>query len=92
MNVKNFIAGGIVGGIVDFLLGWVFYAKLFKDYFPSSESMDMTFIYLGCMAFGFFVSYLFSSLSSVSNVTTGLTHGALVGFFSSLCKLIYVFE
>ncbi|MES2543536.1 MAG: hypothetical protein V4548_01530 [Bacteroidota bacterium] len=89
MNVKNFIVGGIVGGIIDFLLGWVFYVKLFQDFFPPSEGMNMTFIFLGCMAFGFFVSYLFSSLSAVSNVTTGLTHGALIGFFHSLVSNLF---
>jgi hypothetical protein len=34
MNVKNFIIGGIVGGIVNFLLGWIIYGMLLKDFFP----------------------------------------------------------
>ncbi len=41
MNVKNFIVGGIVGGIVDFLLGWLFYGMLFKDIFPESPDMKI---------------------------------------------------
>ena len=37
MNVKNVSVSGLVGGIVNFLLGWLFYGMLFKDSFPQPE-------------------------------------------------------
>ena len=37
MKTKNFLGSGVAGGITNFLLGWVFYGTLFKDYFPAPE-------------------------------------------------------
>ena len=33
MNTKKFLIGAIVGGIVYFLLGYLFYGKLLSDFF-----------------------------------------------------------
>jgi hypothetical protein len=75
MNVKNFLIGGIVGGIVDFLLGWVVYGMLLKDTFPKPEGAgaeNMMFIFLGCMSFGFLISYVFSQGEGISNMAAGI--------------------
>lgn len=86
MNVKNFIVGGIVGGIVNYLLGWLFWGILFKDFFPPHDEnqMNMLFIFLGCMTFGFFISYIFNKWASISNAMTGLRAGAVIGLFLGL--------
>ena len=85
MNLKNFIVGGIVGGIIDWLLGFVFYGKLFKDTFPMDEStMNMCMITCGCFTVGFFVSYLFNGLTSISGASAGLKAGAIIGLFQGL--------
>ncbi len=85
MNVKNFIVGGIVGGIVDWILGWVFYGMLFKDTFPMDQnSMNMGMISCGCFAVGFFISYLFSGLTTVSGMAAGFKAGAVIGLFQGL--------
>jgi hypothetical protein len=84
MNVKNFIVGGIVGGIVDFLLGWLFYGILFKDTFPESPDMKLEYIFLGCMTFGFFVSFIFTRWAGITDLVTGLKAGAIIGVFNSL--------
>ncbi|MES2806041.1 MAG: hypothetical protein V4652_10800 [Bacteroidota bacterium] len=84
MNVKNFLVSGIVGGIVEFLLGWLFYGILFKNSFPTNGNENMLFIFLGCMTFGFFVSYIFTKWAGISNVATGLKAGAVIGLFMSL--------
>lgn len=83
MKIKNFLAAGIVGGIVDFLLGWLFYGILFKDHF-SGEPANMLFIALGCMTFGFFLSYIFIKWASISNFITGAKAGAVMGLFIGL--------
>ncbi len=92
MNVKNFIVGGIVGGIVDFLLGWLFYGMLFKDIFPESPDMKIEYIFLGCMTFGFFVSFIFTRWAGISNLVTGLKAGAIIGFFSSLYMNFFMYS
>jgi hypothetical protein len=84
MNVKNFLVSGIVGGIVQFLLGWLFYAILFKNSFPTDGNENMVFIFLGCMTFGFFVSYIFTKWAGISNVATGFKAGAVIGLFMAL--------
>ncbi len=38
MKAKNFLISGIVGGIVMFFLGWLFYVILFKDFFPPNPN------------------------------------------------------
>ena len=84
MNLKNFIIGGIIGGIVDWLLGWLFYGIIFKDTFPNGDSMNMMMITLGCFTVGFFISYIFVKWAGISNITTGLKAGAVIGIFMGL--------
>lgn len=85
MNVKNFIVGGIVGGIVDYLLGWLLWGILFKDMFPGDESqMNMLFIFLGCMSFGFFMSFVFTQWASISTAVGGAKGGAIFSLFLAL--------
>ena len=84
MNVKNFLVSGIVGGIIYFLLGWLLYGILFKDAFQTTGNENMLFIFLGCMTFGFFVSYIFIKWAGISNVVTGFMSGAVIGLFFGL--------
>lgn len=86
MKTKNFLVAGIVGGIVDFLLGWLFYGILFVDVFPQPEqsSQTMIFIFLGCMTFGLFVSYVYTQWAQISTLATGIKAGAIIGLFMGL--------
>lgn len=92
MNLKNFFIAGIVGGIVDFLLGWVFYGMLFKELYPQNENTNLLFIFLGCMTFGFFISYIFTKWAAISNAVTGLKAGAAIGFFTSLSMNFFMYS
>ena len=87
MNVKNFIVGGIVGGIVDFLMGWLVYGMLLKETLPKPEGTgpeNMLFIFLGCMAFGFLISYVFSQGEGISNVSAGIKMAIGIALFMGL--------
>lgn len=88
MNAKNFIVGGIVGGIVNFLLGWLVWGKLLKDTFPkdpcAGPTENMLFIFLGCMCYGFLISWIFSQGEGISNLTAGVKMAAGVAAFMSL--------
>ncbi|WP_299114510.1 hypothetical protein [uncultured Winogradskyella sp.] len=86
MNTKSFIIAGLVGGIVDWLLGWLFYGIIFADKFPQpdAESNAMIYITLGCLAFGFFISYIYNKWANISTFGTGLKAGAIIGLFMGL--------
>jgi len=92
MNLKNFIAGGILGGLTDFLLGWVFYGMLFKDIYPENENTNLTFIFLGCMTFGFLMSYIFTKWAGITIPMTGLTAGAIIGFLNGLSMNFFMYS
>ncbi|GAA4961383.1 hypothetical protein [Algibacter aquimarinus] len=83
MKTKNFLIAGIVGGIVDFLLGWLFYGIIFLDTFPQPEesSETMLFIFLGCLTFGLFVSYIYTQWAQISTFATGVKAGVIIGLF-----------
>ena len=86
MKTKNFLAAGIIGGIVDFLLGWLFYGIIFINTFPQPKESSQTviFIFLGCLTFGLFVSYIYTQWAQISTATTGAKAGAIIGLFVGL--------
>ncbi len=89
MNVKNFIVGGIVGGIVDFLMGWLIWGILLKETFPAPEGSgpeNIMFIFLGCMSFGFMLSYIFAQGETVLKCVPGIKFAVGVALFMSLAN------
>ncbi|MCF7561353.1 DUF1761 family protein [Sabulilitoribacter multivorans] len=86
MKTKSFLIAGVVGGIADFLLGWLFYGMIFKNTFPQPDenSQAMLFIFLGCLTFGLFVSYIFTQWAQISTAVTGAKAGAIIGLFVGL--------
>ncbi|MGC6431010.1 MAG: DUF1761 family protein [Jejuia sp.] len=86
METKNFLVSGIVGGIVDYLLGWLFYGILFANVFPQPEESGSTLIYifLGCMTFGLFMSYIYNHWAQIATAATGAKAGAIIGLFMGL--------
>jgi hypothetical protein len=92
MNVKNFLASGIIGGIVDFLLGWVFYGMLFKDIYPETPNMKLEFIFLGCITFGLLVSYIFTKWAGITSPVTGIIAGAIIGFINGLSMNFFMYS
>lgn len=92
MNLKNFIVAGIVGGIVNFLLGWLFYGLMFKDIYPQNEAENLLFIFLGCMTNGMFISYIFTKWAGITNPITGAKAGAVIGLFTSLSMNFFMYS
>ena len=94
MNTKKFLIGGIVGGVVYFLLGWLFYGHLLAQYFQGHPGSTATgvdrvmdqFIWwaliLGNLLSGFLLAYVFSK-SGVSSLSSGLITGGILGFLMS---------
>ena len=68
MNTKNFLIGGLVGGVVYFLLGWLFYGNLMHQYFADHpgtatnvdrvmDQFEWWALGLGNLLFGFLLAY-----------------------------------
>jgi len=92
MKTKNFLISGVVGGLVNFFLGWIFYAMLFKDFFPQPEenNMNMAMIFLGCLVYGLFMAYVFTKWAGITLAKTGATAGAIFGFFFALSVNLFM--
>jgi len=87
MNSQKFIVGGIVGGILYFLLGWVIYGMLLKDFMSSNVASgtmradsDMIWwaLIVGNLAMGFLLAYV------IGKGTVSASSGAGVGFVLGL--------
>jgi len=92
MNVKIFLVSGVIAGIINFLLGWVFYGMLFKDIYPEGENMNLLFTFLGCITYGLFIAYVFIKWAGITNPTIGIKAGAAIGFFTSLSMNLYMYS
>jgi len=88
MNSQKFIVAGIAGGIVNFLLGWLIYGMLLKDFMASNTAAgimrgdsDMIWwaLIVGNLSFGFLLAYVIGKSSAVS-----AGQGAGVGFVVGL--------
>ncbi len=87
MKTKNFLISGIVGGIVYFLLGWLFYGILFKDFVPqppNEGAENMVLIFLGSITFGLFLAYIYTKWGQIATAATGAKAGAVIGLFLGL--------
>ena len=89
--MKNFIICGIVGGIADFLLGWVFYGMLFRDYFGGAEP-NLGLIAGGCFSFGFLMSYIYTGLAGIASAMRGMKAGAGIGLFTGLMSNFFMWS
>ena len=93
MNTKKFLIGGVVGGIIYFLLGYLFYGNLLSDFFQKNagtatgvdRAMDQ-FVWwsliLGNILGGCLLAYVFIK-SNVNSVSSGLVTGAVIGLLSA---------
>ena len=68
MDIKKWVIGGITGGILYFLLGWLIYGMLLMDFMNnhsgsagnvSRTEPDMLYLAIGNLAMGFMLAYVF---------------------------------
>jgi hypothetical protein len=92
MKFKNFFIAGIVGGIANFLLGWLFYGILFKDFLPQVDESSMRYdlLFLGCLIFSLFIAFIFTKWAEITQAATGAKAGAIFGFFYSLSVNLFM--
>ena len=92
MNTKKIFIGGIVGGVLYFLLGYLFYGVLLTQYFKDHagsviadkpmEQIIWWALILGNLFSGFLLAYVFSK-SGVATLSSGLITGGLLGLLMS---------
>ena len=105
MNTRNFIVGGLAGGILMFLLGWLFFGVLFMDFmqnhsrqhtgvFRSEADMVWEALIAGNLFYGFLLSFVIQKSGS-RGLIAGAVTGALIGFLMNAtvdCMLYAQFD
>jgi hypothetical protein len=91
MNTKTFLIAGLVGGITNWLLGWLFYGILPEDFFtqPKDSVKTMVSILAGCLTVGLFISYIFNRWAKISTAKTGAKAGFIIGVFMGLIANLF---
>lgn len=94
MNTQKFLIGGIVGGIVNFFLGYLIYGKLLMDFMKKNagtasgvdraeDQMVWWGLIVGNLALGFLVSYVLAR-TNTRTLGGGFVTGAILGLFMSV--------
>ena len=92
MNSQKFIVGGIAGGIVNFILGWLVYGMLLRDFMASNASSgimradsDMIWwaLIVGNLCVGFLLAYVIGK-GGAASAAKGAAVGFVVGLLVSL--------
>ena len=85
MNAKKLLAGGIVGGITYFLLGWIVYGMLLHDVFPKPPGEEnLIHIFIGSMCYGFLFGWIFQLSEGIEKCVPGIIAGIGIGLFAAL--------
>jgi len=88
MKTSKIFLGGIVGGIVFFLLGWLIYGMLLMDFAMANfnqcmnrpmADMIMWAIALSNFALGFLLAFVFK-WANINTITSGTKVAATIGF------------
>ena len=90
---KKILIGGIAGGILFFLLGWLVYGILLMDYMShhaglkanvnrSDADLQMIYIFAGSVLQGILLAYVLVR-TNVTTLSGGFITGAIVGFLIS---------
>ena len=94
MNTSKFIVGGLIGGVLFFLLGWLIYGMLLMDFMTQHMSAAAASVMrpeaewpwwamiTGNFGLGFLLSFVINK-SNVASVSNGAVTGAVVMFLMS---------
>lgn len=88
MDIKKFLIGGIIGGILLFLIGWLVYGILLSDFMKTHPGtaqgvdraeMNMMYLVFGNLLMGFLLTYIFLK-ANVNTLSGGLVTAGIIGF------------
>ena len=92
MNIKKLFIGGITGGVLFFLLGWVIYGMLLMDFMKSHTGVagniskpepDFLYLIIGNLAMGFLIAYIFIK-ANITSLGTGFVTGGVIGLLMAV--------
>ena len=92
MDIKKLLMGGIAGGILFFLLGWVIYGMLLMNFMNSHPGAagniaraqpDFLYLVIGNLAMGFLMAYIFIK-ANVNSLGSGLVTAAVIGLLMAV--------
>lgn len=95
MNINKIILGGLIGGVVALILGFVFYGVLLTDFFSSNagsatgvmradDEMLWGPMIIGHVAWGVLFAYIFERWANISTFVGGAKAGAVIAVLVSL--------
>jgi hypothetical protein len=90
MNAKDRIIATVVGFVVLFLLGWLFYGMLLMDFYSSNmgsalnvyrsdSKMIWWALIVGNICQAYLLVYIFGNWAKISSFSEGLKAGAIIG-------------
>ena len=89
MNMKRLLIGSIAGGVVMYIVGYVFWGMIFADFFADNagsaegvprETVIIWAAALGTLFYAALVTMTIEARSGATSVVDGLKAGAIVGF------------
>ena len=92
MNWGKTLLAALVGGIIQFFLGWAIYGIALESTFAPSEEMAkcimkpfvMWAMIVSCLAWGFMFAYIFAKWAGIKTFGTGAVAGAIIAALVSL--------
>lgn len=92
MNTKSFFLSGIVGAIVYFLLGCLFYGVLFPEIHGTNVEPCLLMIFLGCLFMSLLVSFIYNRWANITTFSTGLKAGFVIGLLYTLSMNFFMYS
>ncbi|NNJ56027.1 MAG: hypothetical protein HKP14_07835, partial [Bacteroidia bacterium] len=86
---KNLIIGGIVGGLVYFLLRWFIFGVVISSEYPSPEGPGIISILLGSLTLGILITFLFQKYKQITTPLTAFRAGLKLGVFFGLMNIFF---
>ncbi len=92
MNIKKLVMGGIAGGVLFFLLGWLIYGMLLMNFMNghpgaagniSRVEPDFMYLIIGNLAMGFLMAYIFSK-AGINSLSSGFITGGFIGLLMAV--------
>lgn len=93
MSIKKITIAGIAGGVVYFLLGWLVYGMLLKDFMASNMNTtimrpETEMIWWAMIAsnilYGVFFAYIFNRWANITTLSAGVTAGGILSLLLGL--------
>ena len=92
MDIKKLLIGGIIGGILFFLLGWLIYGNLLMTFMKNNPGtatgvdrteMDFMYLVIGNLAMGFLMAYIFIK-ANVNSAGSGFVTAGVIGLLMAV--------